>query len=281
MRLAVVAGPCNCAPLLPRGGHSPLSNLLLHTNAYMCTCQCHTDLTLIICSESAIEEAAAAQQQAGEGQPPLPPQQQHSPAAEPQPGTPDTKALCSPTPAHPPPPAAATAPEPSGNNSLPSIIAAANSGASKAAEATGDAPCSGQDHHGDEAHVLPQSPHRAAAAAGVGPLSAAAFMQRSASQRQLLQQGTAATAETAAADTSAQQPALRPIATSAPPAPAPAPAGNNSKSSSSGLLEVASLARTLSNKLSKTLSNTSSSSSSQVIVMPVHGESIRFPLSPC
>lgn len=109
--------------------------------------------------------------------------------------------------------------------------------------AAGDSPCSGQDHHGDHADILPESPHRAAATAGVGPLSAVA-LQRSASQSL-----TQTTAADSAAAPAAQQPSkLRAITTSS--------AAADNSSASSNKAEAA----------------TPRSSSSPVIAMPVHGE---------
>jgi hypothetical protein len=225
-----------------------------------------SDFTLIICGESAVGEQAPEQLEG--------PAPQHAAAADPQqqPGTPDAARTAN------------TAVKAAAGLAIEPVPTATGSAAAAAVavvpeavpEAAADGPCSGQDHHG-HAEIVPQSPHRAAASAGVGPLSAA-LLQSSASHSQ--QQQT--TAEPTPGPTAAGQlSALRPILTAAAatgvhsssiqgstagttprhaPAAAAAPAATH-RSSSSGAAQPGGLSKTL------------SISSSQTIVMPVHGES--------
>jgi hypothetical protein len=193
------------------------------------------DFTLIICCESSVGEQSPALYGGNTVQQ----------ATEQEPGTPE-KCL---SPKSAAAVAAAILTVPADASTDAHAVAVDPPEAPNFSTAAADSPCSGQDHHGDHADILPQSPHRAAATAGVGPLSAVA-LQRSASQS--LNQATAAPADSAGAVAApvAQQPSkLRAIATSS------AAAGSSSASSSKAEVATA-----------------SSSSSSSVIVMPVHGE---------
>jgi hypothetical protein len=250
-RQAVCFTPRSCADLT--------STLILN-----CPVHIFADFTLIICCESAVGEQSRAQLE-GAGL-------QAAAAAEPQqqPGTPDTAR------------SASTAAKSTAGLPADPVSTAAGSAADAAAagvpeavpEAAAEGPCSGQDHHG-HAEIVPQSPHRAAATAGVGPLSVA-LLHSSAAHSQ--QQQTAA--DLTAGPTAAGQPsALRPIATAVTAAPGVNSSSTHGSTASTMSVRAPAAATTAGHSsissgsaLPGTLSKTLSISSSQTIVMPVHGE---------
>lgn len=147
-RLVTAVGfcsPCCCL-------HIPPSQLcIIETD---CVRLWVADFTLIICSESAIEKQQDPALFAA--------QDSSSPAGEPQPGTPDKshspKAAAAPgslsvlsASAH----ASTVQDSPAAFNGNPAAIPEVSTLGTLSTDA-GDAPCSGQDHTGDHADILPQ-----------------------------------------------------------------------------------------------------------------------------